>query len=75
MKNKVKDIDELKDSVRKERQGFISIAEGIVKETFSNKYGNGYVGVKIFGSMATELAIETSDVDLVVTGISSMGHS
>lgn len=40
-----------------------------VKETFSNKNGNGYVGIKIFGSMATELAIETSDVDLVVTGI------
>lgn len=40
-----------------------------MKETFSNKFGNGYVGIKIFGSMATELAIETSDVDLVVTGI------
>jgi len=73
MKNKVKEIDELKDSVRKERQGFISIIENIVKDTFSNRYGNGYVGIKIFGSMATELAIETSDVDLVVTGISSFG--
>ena len=75
MKNKVKEIDELKDSVRKERQGFITIIENIVKDTFSNKYGNGYVGIKIFGSMATELAIETSDVDLVVTGISSFGSS
>jgi len=28
------------------------------------------VGIKLFGSMATELAIETSDVDLVVTGLS-----
>ncbi len=44
--------------------------ESIVKNTFSNRYGNGYVGIKIFGSMATELAIETSDVDLVVTGLS-----
>ena len=43
--------------------------ENVVKETFQNKYGNGFVGIKIFGSMATELAIETSDVDLVVTGI------
>jgi DNA polymerase sigma len=43
--------------------------ETIVKQTFQNKYGNGFVGIKIFGSMATELAIETSDVDLVVTGI------
>ena len=43
--------------------------ESVVRDTFQNKYGNGYVGIKIFGSMATELAIETSDVDLVVTGI------
>ena len=43
--------------------------ENIVKNIFQNKYGNGFVGIKIFGSMATELAIETSDVDLVVTGI------
>lgn len=74
MKNKVKDIDELKDSVRKERQGFISIVETIVKDTFSNRDGNGFVGIKTFGSMATELAIETSDVDLVVTGLSSYHH-
>jgi len=30
------------------------------------------VGIKLFGSMATELAIETSDVDLVVTGLSQL---
>lgn len=64
----------MKDSVRKERQGFISLIESKVKENFSNKYGNGYVGIKIFGSMATELAIETSDVDLVVTGIKSISN-
>lgn len=75
MENKVKEIDQLKDSVRKERQGFISIIETIVKDTFSNRYGNGYVGIKTFGSMATELAIETSDVDLVVTGIDSFQSS
>ena len=39
------------------------------------KYGNGYVGIKVFGSMATELAIETSDVDLVVTGINSFSNN
>lgn len=51
--------------------------ENIVKETFQNRFGNGFVGIKLFGSMATELAIETSDVDLVVTGIhqaSQHGH-
>lgn len=46
--------------------------ESIVKDTFQYKYGNGFVGIKIFGSMATELAIETSDVDLVVTGINQV---
>lgn len=75
MKSKVKEIDQLKDSVRKERQGFISIFESIIREGFSNKYGNGYVGIKMFGSMATELAIETSDVDLVVTGITCNSSS
>jgi DNA polymerase sigma len=71
MKAKVKEIDLLRDSVRRERQGFIKLVEEVVKDTFSNKNGNGFVGIKIFGSMATELAIETSDVDLVVTGITS----
>ena len=47
----------------------ISLIEAIVKERFSNKQGNGYVGIKIYGSIATDLAIETSDVDLVVTGL------
>lgn len=74
MVSKVKEIDQLKDSVRKERQGFIQIMENIVKDTFQNKFGNGFVGIKIFGSMATELAIETSDVDLVVTGINQASH-
>lgn len=66
---KVKEIDELKNSVRREREGFTKIIENRVKQSFSKKYGNGLVGIKLFGSMATELAIETSDVDLVVTGI------
>jgi len=69
MRSKIKEIEWYKDSVHKERSGFIQIMENIVKETFQNKYGCGYVGIKIFGSMATELAIESSDVDLVVTGI------
>lgn len=71
MLNKVKDIDRLKDSVRREREGFIKIIESIVKDTFQQKHGNGYVGIKMFGSMVTDLAIETSDVDLVVTGINT----
>ena len=65
---RVKSIEELRDSVHKERQGLIGLIEQRVKDAFSQKFGNGYVGVKIFGSIATDLAIETSDVDLVVTG-------
>jgi len=59
--------------VRTERQGFIEIMENLVRDTFEMKFGNGEVGVKMFGSMATELAIETSDVDLVVTGVTQTG--
>lgn len=66
---RVKSIEELRDSVHKERQGLIGLIEQCVKDTFSQKFGNGYVGIKIFGSIATDLAIETSDVDLVVTGV------
>jgi len=69
MTAKVKEIDELRDSVRREREGLISIVENLVKKTFDHQYGNGRVGIKVFGSMATDLAIETSDVDIVVTGI------
>ena len=75
MKNKVREIDQLKVWVRKERQDFISIVESIVWDTFMNKYFDEYVGIKMFGLMATELAIETSDVDLFVTVISSSGRS
>ena len=71
MMAKVKEIDMLKDSVRREREGFIKIVEQMVKDAFSNRDGNGYVGIKMFGSMVTDLAIETSDVDLVVTGINT----
>jgi hypothetical protein len=37
MKAEIKNIDLLKDSVRKEREGLISVIEAKVKETFSHK--------------------------------------
>ena len=74
MRNKVKEIEKLRDSVHKERQGLISVIEATVKETFSNKNGNGFVGIKTYGSLATDLAIETSDVDLVVTGLTAINQ-
>ena len=37
MHSKVKEIEKMRDSVHKERQGLISVIEATVKETFSNK--------------------------------------
>ena len=69
MKAKVKHIEELRDSVHKEREGLINLISVTVKETFASRSGSSYVGIKTFGSSATDLAIETSDVDLVVIGM------
>ena len=66
---RVKHIEEMRESVHRERQGLIKLIENTVKDRFSVKQGNGYVGIKVFGSIATDLAIETSDVDIVVTGL------
>jgi DNA polymerase sigma len=68
--------------VRKEREGAISIIEGIVKKNYNefnqnNQYNmsnNSFVGVKMYGSMASGLAIDSSDVDLSVTGIDFKGN-
>lgn len=73
----VKDIEKSLESVRKERQNAITTIEGIVKETYKNQYSqqNGsYVGIKMYGSMASGLAIEQSDVDLAVVGLNLQGN-
>lgn len=75
MRFKVKQIEELRESVHKEREGLISLITLTVKETFASRSGNSYVGIKTFGSSATDLAIETSDVDLVVIGMDVGNHS
>lgn len=71
MKSLVKDIENKLDSVRKERENTISTIENIVKETYRGQYStNGtFVGIKLYGSMASGLAIEQSDVDLAVVGL------
>ena len=75
MRAKVKYIEEMRESVHKEREGLISLITLTVKETFASRSGNSYVGIKTFGSSATDLAIETSDVDLVVIGMDVGNHS
>jgi hypothetical protein len=62
----VKKIEHRLDSVRKERETAISFIEGIIKSYFSksNQYENSqfissnYVGIRMYGSMASGLAIE-----------------
>jgi hypothetical protein len=63
MDNLVKNIEKRLESVRKEREMIISIIEGVVKETYNKQdiYGQGnssFVGLKMYGSMASKLAIE-----------------
>lgn len=75
----VKEVERKIDSVRKEREGVISIIGEIVKQSYNgySQYGlsnNGFVGVKMYGSMASNLAIDSSDVDLSVTGIDFKGN-
>lgn len=76
MKDMVKSIDNKLDSVRKERESAIVIIEGIVKETYKNSHNNygSYVGIRWYGSMASGLAIEQSDVDLAVVGLDFQGN-
>ena len=70
----VKDTERKLESVRKERECAITIIEGIVKETFNKPhYFNQFVSVKMYGSMASGLAIEQSDVDLAVVGLDCRG--
>jgi len=72
MKKLVKEIERKLDSVRKEREIAISIIESIVKETYFSQ--NSFVGIRMYGSMASGLAIEQSDVDLAVVGLDFKGN-
>lgn len=81
MKYLVKDVDRKLESVRKERQEAISIINGLVNKAYnqSNLYNsliktNGFVSTRMYGSMASDLAIDSSDVDLSVVGINFNGN-
>jgi len=64
MVNMVKETERMLDSVRKEREYVINNIHTYVKETFKNTFnyfnlGNSsVVGIKLYGSMASGLAIE-----------------
>jgi predicted nucleotidyltransferase len=76
IENLVKNIEKKLQSVMKEREQAIKIIEDIVNETYNRHHqgkGKTYVGVRMYGSMATKLAIEQSDVDLTVLGLNFKG--
>lgn len=76
IKNMLKETERLLESVRKERNSVINSIENLVKQTYqgcsSSQHGQ-YVGIKMYGSMASGLAIEQSDVDLAVVGLDLQG--
>jgi DNA polymerase sigma len=80
MEKMVKDTHTMLDSVRKEREWVISSITKKVQEAFNHKFnsfniGNSsVVGIKRYGSMVSELAIEQSDVDLAVVGLDLNGN-
>lgn len=73
MKEFDKHLEKKLDSVRKERERVISIINSIVKELYNHQYQN-YVSTKMYGSMASSLAIDSSDVDLAVVGLDFKGN-
>lgn len=76
----VKDVEKKLESVRKERESAISIIESLVKKMYNENgfhhsaANNNFVGIRMYGSMASGLAIESSDVDLAVTGLDLKGN-
>jgi DNA polymerase sigma len=69
-----KDVERKLDSVRKERETAINIISKLVQDTYNNShFHNNFVTVKPYGSMASNLAIDSSDVDLAVVGLDLKG--
>mmetsp|Transcript_24440 Transcript_24440/g.24026 ORF Transcript_24440/g.24026 Transcript_24440/m.24026 type:complete len:85 (+) Transcript_24440:1815-2069(+) len=69
-------------SVRKEREQVISIIQEHIQKTYNGhgyqhskkNYQKNFVSIKMYGSMASGLAIDSSDVDIAVTGLSFKGN-
>lgn len=67
------------DSVRKEREAAIAIIDRCVKQVFERQTSSRApiipVSIKQYGSQASHLAVDSSDVDLAVTGLKLNGDS
>jgi DNA polymerase sigma len=70
----VKEIERKLESVHKERQSVIESLRNIVKGSYQKGYNSLSVNTRIYGSMASGLAIEQSDVDLAVVGLDFQGN-
>lgn len=58
--------------IQRYRQDIKNVLEGIASDTFFP--ANKNVQAHIYGSVATELALPESDMDIVITGINSYGN-
>jgi DNA polymerase sigma len=62
------------ESVRMERESVNSTITKIVKDMYNISYSKNFVNTKIYGSMASSLAIDSSDLDLAVVGLEFNGN-
>jgi DNA polymerase sigma len=74
----VKNFEYKLDSVRKEREAAIAIIDRCVKHVFERPHASSRapiipVSIKQYGSQASHLAVDSSDVDLAVTGLKLNG--
>jgi len=70
----LEDVQNNLDEVLIEREEAISIIRDVVLKTYlQSLYSHTRIGLCVYGSMASGLAIDSSDVDLAVTGHSFNG--
>jgi DNA polymerase sigma len=83
LNNLTKEIEKKLESVRKEREQVISIIEEIIKKTYNSHpttnpkhyyQRHNFAGIRVYGSMASGLAIDSSDLDLAVIGLNFNGN-
>jgi DNA polymerase sigma len=61
------------ESVRLERESVNSTVTKIVKDVYNTSQSKNFVNTRIYGSMASSLAIDSSDLDLAVVGLEFSG--
>jgi DNA polymerase sigma len=62
------------ESVRLERESVNNTISKIVQELYKATQSKNFVNTKIYGSMASSLAIDSSDLDLAVVGLEFQGN-